>query len=58
MRKTLTLLALLIPACALAQAVPGGGPDASAWLKKIYTASQKLSYTGTFVYRQGDRSET
>ena len=58
MRKTLTLLALLIPACALAQAVPGGGPDAGAWLKKIYTASQKLSYTGTFVYRQGDRSET
>jgi sigma-E factor negative regulatory protein RseB len=58
MRQALALLALLLPAFALAQPAPGPGPDASAWLKKIYLASQKLSYTGTFVYRQGDRSET
>jgi sigma-E factor negative regulatory protein RseB len=28
------------------------------WLKKIQDASRRLSYTGTFVYQQGGRSET
>ena len=32
--------------------------DAARWLEKIYDATQKLSYSGTFVYRQGERSET
>jgi len=34
--------------------------DASAmqWLQRIYAASEKLSYTGTFVYQQGQRVET
>lgn len=31
--------------------------DANAWLKKIYHATSKLSYTGTFVYQDGQRSE-
>lgn len=33
-------------------------PDAVALLRKIYQATEKLSYTGTFVYQQGERSET
>lgn len=31
--------------------------DANAWLKKIYHATRNLSYTGTFVYQDGQRSE-
>lgn len=38
-----------------AQAQPA---DALGWLRKIYEATQKLSYSGTFVYQSGDRSET
>jgi sigma-E factor negative regulatory protein RseB len=33
-------------------------PDAIALLRKIYQATEKLSYAGTFVYQQGERSET
>lgn len=40
----------------LAQAQPS--PDATALLRKIYQATEKLSYAGVFVYQQGDRSET
>jgi sigma-E factor negative regulatory protein RseB len=32
--------------------------DALSWLQRINGASQKLSYTGTFVYRSGDQAET
>jgi len=32
--------------------------DGMALLRKIYLATEKLSYTGTFVYQQGDRTET
>jgi sigma-E factor negative regulatory protein RseB len=31
--------------------------DANGWLKKIYRATHTLSYAGTFVYQQGERSE-
>jgi len=33
-------------------------PDGVALLQRIYQATEKLSYTGTFVYQQGDRTET
>lgn len=33
-------------------------PEALAWLRKIHLATQKLSYTGVFVYQQGRRTET
>jgi sigma-E factor negative regulatory protein RseB len=33
-------------------------PEALAWLRKIHEATQKLSYTGVFVYQQGRRNET
>jgi sigma-E factor negative regulatory protein RseB len=42
---------------ALGQALPSGA-DAAGWLRKIYSATDKLSYTGTFVYQQGEHSET
>ena len=43
-------------AAGLAQAQ--GAPEALDWLRKIYQATEKLSYTGTFVYQQGERTET
>lgn len=33
-------------------------PEALDWLRRIHEATQKLSYTGTFVYQQGGRTET
>lgn len=36
---------------------PGAG-DAMSLLRKIYVATEKLSYSGTFVYQQGERTET
>lgn len=32
--------------------------DALSWLQRIHAATQKLNYTGTFVYRSGDQAET
>jgi sigma-E factor negative regulatory protein RseB len=60
-RLTRTLVAqtcgVLIAAWAgLAQAQ--SSPEALAWLRKIYQATHDLSYTGTFVYQQGNHSET
>jgi sigma-E factor negative regulatory protein RseB len=55
--RALALFLLLAPGFGLAQS-QGAQESASAWLRKIYHASQTLSYTGTFVYRQGDRSES
>jgi sigma-E factor negative regulatory protein RseB len=45
-------------AVAFAQAPAQQGEDAAAWLRKIYSATEKLSYTGTFVYQQGEHAET
>lgn len=39
---------------ALGQSQPG----AVEWLRKIYAATERLSYTGTFVYQHGERVET
>lgn len=47
---------LLCTAAGLAQAQTS--PEALAWLRKIYHATETLSYTGTFVYQQGERTET
>jgi sigma-E factor negative regulatory protein RseB len=60
-RRGRTLLAVLralaftAPISAAAQA-----PDPSAldWLRRIYTATRKLNYTGTFVYQHGQQVET
>lgn len=47
---------LFFAATGLAQAQ--SAPQALDWLTRIYQATEKLSYTGTFVYQQGERSET
>lgn len=53
--RALGLSALL---CAgMAQAQPQS-PEALGWLRRIHDATQKLSYSGTFVYQNGSRSET
>jgi sigma-E factor negative regulatory protein RseB len=39
------------------QAVPGQ-QDAMQWLQRVAVAARKLSYSGTFVYRNGVQSET
>ena len=53
LRRTLPVLFAVVAGAACAQS-----PETLAWLKKIQDATQKLSYTGTFVYQQGGRSET
>jgi len=47
-------LAALAPGPVLAQS----DPEALQWLQRIYTASERLSYTGVFVYQHGDQVET
>jgi sigma-E factor negative regulatory protein RseB len=44
--------------CAIATAAHAQTPESLAWLKRIQEATRSLSYTGTFVYQQGGRSET
>ena len=57
MRRIGLALLLCAGACAgLAQAE--ATPEAMALLRRIYQATEKLSYQGTFVYLQGDRTET
>lgn len=53
----LWLAAGFISPLAWGQAVPIQ-PDGGQWLQRVTSAAQKLSYSGTFVYRNGSRSET
>jgi sigma-E factor negative regulatory protein RseB len=48
--------ALLAAAAAMAHAQ--NSSDAIEWLRRIYQSTHNLSYVGTFVYQQGDHSET
>ena len=41
-----------------AQSPPPLAPDGMSLLRRIYQATEKLSYSGTFVYQQGERTET
>jgi sigma-E factor negative regulatory protein RseB len=50
------ILVMLLLALSLQTARADG--DALSWLQRIHVATQKLSYTGTFVYRSGDQAET
>lgn len=43
---------------AQAPVLPPPGADPMAMLRRITQATEKLSYEGTFVYQQGDRTET
>ena len=47
--------AVLTLATTVAQAQ---SPETLSWLRKIHEATQRLSYSGTFVYQNGSRSET
>jgi sigma-E factor negative regulatory protein RseB len=47
--------AVLALATSVAQAQ---SPETLSWLRKINEATQRLSYTGTFVYQHGGRTET
>jgi sigma-E factor negative regulatory protein RseB len=47
--------AVLVLATSVAQAQ---SPETLAWLRKIHEATQRLSYSGTFVYQNGNRTET
>lgn len=48
----------LLVCCGLAQAQAQTSAEAMTLLRRIYQATEKLSYTGTFVYQQGERTET
>lgn len=50
-----TLVLLTAVWAGAAQAQPA---EALAWMRKIHDATLKLSYTGTFVYQHGGRSES
>jgi sigma-E factor negative regulatory protein RseB len=50
--------ALALAAALGAGAAQAQSPETLGWLRKMYDASQRLSYSGTFVYQQGARSET
>ncbi len=53
------LLALAATAGSAIAAYAGApAADSAALLQRIYSASQKLSYTGTFVYQHGREAET
>jgi negative regulator of sigma E activity len=52
--RAIGILALAWAGFAQAQ----GSVDGTGLLRKIYQATEKLSYSGVFVYRQGERSET
>jgi sigma-E factor negative regulatory protein RseB len=51
------LLGLFVAAPAQA-AAPADPQDGLAWLKQMASASRRLNYTGTFVYRNNRQSET
>jgi sigma-E factor negative regulatory protein RseB len=51
--RALAVAAVLSAGLAQAQS-----PEALDWLRKIHDATQKLSYSGIFVYQNGGRSET
>lgn len=59
MRRARAAAALVaLSAAQFAGVAQAQSPEALAWLRKIHDATQKLSYSGTFVYQHGGRSET
>jgi sigma-E factor negative regulatory protein RseB len=52
------LRAILIAAVLASGAAHAQSPETLGWLRKIHDATHKLSYSGTFVYQNGGRSET
>jgi len=52
------LRAFLVVVALGSGAAQAQSPETLGWLRKMHDATQKLSYTGTFVYQNGPRSET
>jgi sigma-E factor negative regulatory protein RseB len=52
------VVALALAASWSGTAVAQGQSEALGWLQKMYRATQKLNYTGTFIYQYGEHSET
>lgn len=52
------VVALAVAVSTAGSAAAQGNSDALAWLQKMYSATQKLNYAGTFIYQYGDHSET
>ena len=55
MWQPVRVLPFLLP---ISAAIAQTDTSAMQWLQRIYAASEKLSYSGTFVYQQGLRGET
>lgn len=55
--RSLVAAAALVAGSALGVATAQQNADAVAWLKRIYSATDQLSYTGTFVYQRGEQVE-
>src|SRR5258707_13802362 len=49
------ILPFLLPVSA---AIAQADTSALQWLQRIYAATEKLSYSGTFIYQQGQQFET
>jgi sigma-E factor negative regulatory protein RseB len=58
MLQRVVVAAALAAATWMGPAMAQTGSDALAWLHKMYTATKKLNYTGTFIYQYGDQVET
>ena len=58
MNRALGLAMLVCCALAQAQSQDQTSAEAMTLLRRIYQATEKLSYSGTFVYQQGERTET
>ncbi len=58
MIRGLAIALVLYGGLCQAQTLPQTAPDGMALLLRIYQAAEKLSYTGAFVYQQGERTET
>ncbi|HXZ50852.1 MAG TPA: MucB/RseB C-terminal domain-containing protein [Burkholderiales bacterium] len=57
-RTLLTHSFVTVLAATAALAHAQNSSDAVEWLSRIYQATHNLSYVGTFVYQQGEHSET
>lgn len=56
MRRAIALSVLLYSVAAHAQA--GSSSDALTWIQRIVSAARSLNYSGTFVYQNGNHTET